>query len=170
MTVKRRLALSNVIMIVIPVVITLCTGLLCLAEIYMTLKYSNGFGFESGSEFYNISHAVSGRVDEIFEDGTDVQSKLKSIGNVIDTSSTYLQAYENDQLIYSTGNSDVISENLMRSAKNAGNRSFVSDGKKELLHLNMSVLPMLMIFGMGILAGALGSVRGIQKCLEKVQK
>lgn len=38
---------------------------------------------------------------------------------------------------------------------------------KELLHLNMSVLPMLMIFGMGILAGALGSVRGIQKCLEK---
>lgn len=134
MTVKRRLALSNVIMIVIPVVITLCTGLLCLVGIYMTLKYSNGFGFESGSEFYNISQAVSGKVDEIFEDGTDVQQKLKSIGSVIDTSSTDLQVYKDNQLIYSAGNTDVIAENLMFSAKSAGNRSFVADGKRELYY------------------------------------
>lgn len=43
----------------------------------------------------------------------------------------------------------------------------VMNGVKELLHLNIAVLPMLVIFGLGILAGALGSVRGIQKCLEK---
>lgn len=134
MTVKRRLALSNVIMIVIPVVITLCTGLLCLAGIYITMEYSNGFGFESGSEFYNISQVVSDKVDEIFEDGNNVQWKLKSIGNVIDTSSIDFQVYKDNQLIYCKGNTDVIRENLKISAKNAGSSSFVADGRNELYY------------------------------------
>lgn len=38
---------------------------------------------------------------------------------------------------------------------------------KELLHLNLKVFPMLVIFGLGIIFGALVSVKGIQKCLEK---
>lgn len=38
---------------------------------------------------------------------------------------------------------------------------------KELLHLNFKVFPMLVIFGLGIIFGALVSVKGIQKCLEK---
>lgn len=38
---------------------------------------------------------------------------------------------------------------------------------KDLLHLNFKVLPMIAVFGFGILFGALVSVKGIQKCLEK---
>lgn len=38
---------------------------------------------------------------------------------------------------------------------------------KDLLHLNLKVLPMIIVFGFGILFGALVSVKGIQKCLEK---
>lgn len=38
---------------------------------------------------------------------------------------------------------------------------------KELLHLNFSVFPMLVVFGVGIIFGALVSVKGIQKSLEK---
>lgn len=43
----------------------------------------------------------------------------------------------------------------------------VLSGVKEILHLNFSVLPMILIFGLGIITGALLSVKGIQKCLEK---
>lgn len=38
---------------------------------------------------------------------------------------------------------------------------------KELLHFNLSVFPMLIVFGLGIIFGALVSVKGIQKSLEK---
>lgn len=38
---------------------------------------------------------------------------------------------------------------------------------KELLHLNFGVFPMLVVFGAGIIFGALVSVKGIQKSLEK---
>lgn len=38
---------------------------------------------------------------------------------------------------------------------------------KELLHLNFKVFPMLVVFALGIVFGALVSVKGIQKSLEK---
>lgn len=38
---------------------------------------------------------------------------------------------------------------------------------KELLHFNFSVLPADIVFGVGILIGAVSSVKGIQVCLEK---
>lgn len=38
---------------------------------------------------------------------------------------------------------------------------------KELLHLNLSYFPALMVFGLGIIAGAVTVVRGIKVCLEK---
>lgn len=38
---------------------------------------------------------------------------------------------------------------------------------KELLHFNFSVLPAVIVFGVGILTGAVSSVKGIQVCLEK---
>jgi len=43
----------------------------------------------------------------------------------------------------------------------------VIDAVKEILHLNFKVIPMTLIFGLGILFGALVSVKGIQKGLEK---
>ena len=43
----------------------------------------------------------------------------------------------------------------------------VINGVKELLHLHFAVLPMIIVFGVGIICGALVSVRGIQKSLEK---
>ena len=38
---------------------------------------------------------------------------------------------------------------------------------KELLHLNLSYFPALMVFGLGVIAGAVTVVRGIKVCLEK---
>lgn len=38
---------------------------------------------------------------------------------------------------------------------------------KELLHLNLSYFPALMVFGLGVIAGAVTVVKGIKVCLEK---
>ena len=43
----------------------------------------------------------------------------------------------------------------------------VINGVKEILHFNLKVLPMIFVFGLGIIFGALVSVKGIQKSLEK---
>ena len=43
----------------------------------------------------------------------------------------------------------------------------VISGVKDFLHLKLAVFPALCIFGLGVITGALGVVRGIKNCLEK---
>ena len=42
----------------------------------------------------------------------------------------------------------------------------VMNAVKEVLHLNFKVIPMVIVFGLGIIFGARASVKAIQKCLE----
>ncbi len=135
MTVKKRLAVSNIIMIVIPVVITLLVGCVCLGGIYLTLHASNGFGFESSGDFYTTSVAVSDKLYEIFEHGSsDAQARLKAIGNIIDKNTTYVQVYENGNDFYTVGNETIADRSLMESVKSIGSTAFVSSENTQVYY------------------------------------
>lgn len=139
MTVKKRLTISNIIMIVIPVVITLLVGVICLGGIYITLHNSNGFGFENSGEFYNTSQAVSSKMYEIFEhSGKDTKNRLKAIGNIIDKKTTFVQVYENGNDFYKAGNIKIADKTLISSAKSIGSNAFVSNEKAELYYYKES--------------------------------
>ncbi|MDO4362924.1 MAG: HAMP domain-containing sensor histidine kinase [Clostridia bacterium] len=135
MTVKKRLAISNIIMIIIPVVITLFVGLICVGVVYVTLQNTNGFGFESYDEFYNASRTVSDRMYEIFEHGSESsKDRLEFIGNIIDKNTTFVQVYENGKNFYMAGNEELKDANLMESAKSVGTNSFVSNIDHQLFY------------------------------------
>lgn len=103
MTVKKRLTISNIMMIAIPVVITLFVGIICLGRVYVTLHNSNGFDFENSSEFYYTSQSVSSKMYEIFEHSSkDTKAWLEAIGNIIDKKTTFVQVYENGKDFYKT--------------------------------------------------------------------
>ncbi len=139
MTVKKRLAISNIIMIVIPVVITLLVGVICLGGIYITLHNSNGFGFENSGEFYNTSQAVSSKMYEIFEHSSDdTKTRLEAIGNIIDKNTTFVQVYENGKDFYKAGNEKIADKALTSSAKSIGSNAFVSNEKSELYYYSES--------------------------------
>ena len=38
---------------------------------------------------------------------------------------------------------------------------------KELLHLNLKYLPMLIVFGLGVIAGVIAIIKSVKNCLEK---
>lgn len=139
MTVKKRLAISNIIMIIIPVVITLMVGLSCVGVIYYTLQNSNGFGFENYDEFYNMSRTVSDRMYEVFEHGSkSSKERLEFIGNIIDKDTTYVEVYENGSEFYTVGNNSLKDSRLMESAKAVGTNSFVSNIDHQLFYYTES--------------------------------
>ena len=45
MTIKRRLFLSNVLMIVVPALVTALTGLLCMVMVVSVLRQGSGLGY-----------------------------------------------------------------------------------------------------------------------------
>lgn len=135
MTVKKRLAISNIIVIVAPVIITLLIGSICLGAVYLTLNNSNGFGFENSGEFYNTSQAVSGKMYEVFEHGSeDTKSRLEAIGGVIDKNTTFVLVYENGKEFYKVGNEKIADKTLMSSASDIGGNAFVSNEKHEIYY------------------------------------
>lgn len=135
MTIKKRLAVSNIIMIIIPVLITLLVGSICLGVIYLTLYHSNGFGFENGGEFFATSRAVSSVIHEVFENGSkDMKARFETIGNVIDKNTTFVQVYENEKDFYKVGNENIADKALMSSAKQIGSNAFVSNESHQLYY------------------------------------
>ena len=50
MTIKRRLFLSNVLMIVVPALVTALTGLLRMVMVVSVLRQGSGLGYEEGGE------------------------------------------------------------------------------------------------------------------------
>ena len=135
MTVKKRLNISNIIMIVVPVVVTALVGVICLGTAWLTLNRSNGFGFESGDDFYRTSRAVSGKMYEIFEHNpSDAKNKLHAVGGIIDKKTMFVQVFENGEDFYHSGNADMAYTALMDNAKELGSGSFVSNGKHQLYY------------------------------------
>ena len=63
MTVKKRLVISNVLMILVPVIITALIGLICVSVIWISVKYGTGLGFKDSEDFYKASQGISALVE-----------------------------------------------------------------------------------------------------------
>ncbi len=58
MTIKKRLLLSNILMIVVPVLAALAAGACCIALLWLMLRIGNGLPLEDSGEFSWASRAV----------------------------------------------------------------------------------------------------------------
>ena len=140
MTVKKRLAISNIIMILAPVFITLLVGILCLASIYLAMYRSNGLGFSDSNDYYKTVQVVSDKMYEIFEHSRGSRlDRLKATSALIDKNSMYMLVYEDGRVFFEEGNSDLRDSDLISAAKLINEKSFVSDDNCQLYYYNADV-------------------------------
>lgn len=135
MTIKKRLAVSNLIMILVPVCITLLVGLLCLGAVYWSLHTTTGFGFESSKQFYATGQAASAAMHEVFERGSaDAKDRLQAIGTVIDPSTTYVEVQMDGSDFYRVGDSSMADPALMTAARQIGSGAIVSGQRHQMYY------------------------------------
>ncbi|MGN0286674.1 MAG: sensor histidine kinase [Atopobiaceae bacterium] len=73
-TIRHRLAVSNVLMIVVPVVIAALAGGVCLLVIYNTMHAGSGVGLGDEGDFYWTGQAASELVEKDTKQGADSAS------------------------------------------------------------------------------------------------
>ena len=135
MTVKKRLAVSNIIMIIAPVCITLLVGLLCFVAVYFTMHSSNGLGFSDTNKFYSTIQVASDAMYEVFEHGRENRrERLDIMSTLIDKNSMYMLVYENGEIFYESGNSSLKDKALMDAATDIKDKAFVSDDNCQLYY------------------------------------
>ena len=128
MTIKKRLAVSNLLMLLIPVAVVLVAGIVFLAILFSIIS-SNGFRF--GEErFYDHKDEIMTLIGDCLDSDTPTDS-LNGLIDSAGQANMRIIVAENGQILYEEGNSSASDEKLL--AMTAGGEGlFVSDDIRQL--------------------------------------
>lgn len=131
MTVRKRLFLSNLLMILVPVVATALIGVLCVSLIWFSLLHGSGFGADDREDFAYASMAVSETVERTIERNGD----LSSLEGILDGDGMALKVLEGDRVFFSYGKEASGDRELMAAAEALGEGSTITrDGRSLYIH------------------------------------
>lgn len=104
MTIKRRLSLSNVLMIIVPVAVTALIGIVCIGIIWLAVINGAGLGLTSREDFERASMAVAEIVEHRIEDKNGAaDAYLSSFESMLDENGMTMTVTRGGESIYSHG-------------------------------------------------------------------
>ena len=140
MTIKKRLIISNILMILVPVCITLLIALGCVGGIWYTLSHGTGLGFDDSKDFFQASQSMSPLVEEALKGSTDEQTaKLSALGSLLDRGAMSLTVEKDGQTFYSYGTSENRDPDLVKAADVLGNNGILSSNQRNLFARTMTI-------------------------------
>lgn len=121
MTIKRRLFLSNILMIAVPIMATAVVGLLCIGFIW--ISFINGFGIEvHDQEDFDIVCAL---VSEKVENAIKKDSDFSALEPLLDSNGMTVRICSGTNVLYSYGKQNT-DEALYTAANSLGNGATVT--------------------------------------------
>lgn len=133
MTIKKRLAVSNIIMIAVPVIITVIIGVISIGAVYFTLYHSNGFGFDDSENFYKVSQSIAAAADEAIE-GSDENAlkRLEIISNTLNADHNSLIVLKDNAPFYRFGAAVTDDDHLLSAIDRIDGDGFVSSKDRQV--------------------------------------
>ena len=148
MTIKRRLFLSNLMMILVPVLIAVMVGSACLSLVFEVLKHGTSFGLEDSGEFYWASQGAVELVEQYLEESSGGNigdaEETDTLETLLDTGFMRMEITENGRLVYAYGEEEPEDRKLIQAAQlldetgsvaSSGNRSIFqaieTEGERE---------------------------------------
>lgn len=135
MTVRKRLALSNILMIFVPVIATMLIGLLCIGFIWVTVINGAGLDVHDTEDFNRVCHAVT----EIIEHKLKDTDSLSSLESLLETNGMTVRVLCKENLIYTYGNTAENDALLVAAADSLGGDVSVSKEGRNLYRANEMV-------------------------------
>lgn len=140
MTVKKRLFLSNILMLAVPIFITALIAAGCVGAIWFTFTHGTGIGFEDSVDFYRASAGISLLAEKSLRSEPDQRlSNLTSISSFLDRGSMSLEIISGGMSYYTYGHSTNEDSALLKAVAVLGNEGTVSSGGRSLLAHNVNV-------------------------------
>lgn len=129
MTIKKRLFISNILMIVIPVLAALLAGVCCIALLWLMLQNGGGLPLEDSGDFSWASRAVVKLVSRSLEEG----EPLDVLGETLQANGLRLTVLSGEETVYAWGGEQPDDIRLFQAAESlGGTRALVSAGEHSL--------------------------------------
>lgn len=131
MTVRKRLFLSNILMILVPVIAMLLIGILCVAFIMVSLLGGAGLGLEDRGQFEYVYMAFI----EVLETGLETGTDLSALEKMLDGNGMTVTVIQDGSVFYHYGKEKDNDGVLLDAASFLGSDAFlVQDGRSLLVH------------------------------------
>ncbi|MGI6108875.1 MAG: ATP-binding protein [Eubacteriaceae bacterium] len=134
MTVKKRLFISNMLMLLVPIVVTVLIALMCLGFIWYSVTNGTGLSFEDSGDFMQVSQEASAVIEKALQADTEETrlSRLDAVSGFLDKSAMTLIIDENGAPWYGNGDEKDDDNTLIQAADALGGTSTVSNGYRSL--------------------------------------
>ena len=139
MNIRRQLALSNLMMILVPVLTAILALLGCLAMLWFVVQRGSGMGVDDVSDFNWLSRMAVSYVGDII-DGNDIDTSPDPLVQLLDANTMYLTVSRNGDDLYKHGTEDMFSASMLEAARAIDSEEVIlsSDGRSlYLARLNM---------------------------------
>ncbi len=133
MSIKTRLAVSNILMILVPVCITVLIALGCLVFIWAAAVHGTGLGFEEKEDFFQASKGFTKIVSEALEGTPQAQkAHLEQLSKVLDESAVSLLILQDGAEFYSYGSLFPADRLLLEAAAVMGETGAIANEERSL--------------------------------------
>ena len=133
-TIKNRLVISNILMIIVPVVITSFLGIICAGILWFVVTSGTGLGFNDSEDFYKASRGISMIIEKSLKEDkhANLVEDLARISGILDKNAMALSVDSSGQTLYQYGRATEVDGILMEAEAILGGKGFVSNGTREL--------------------------------------
>lgn len=129
MTIKKRLLISNILMIVVPVIAAVAAGICCIALLWLMLQNGGGLPLEDSGDFSWASRAVVKLVSRSLEEG----KSLDTLGETLQANGLRVTVCSGGETVYIWGEDQPDDARLLQAAESlGGTRALVSAGEHSL--------------------------------------
>jgi len=134
MTIKKRLVISNILMIIVPVIVTVLIGLACVGVIWYTVIHGTGIGIEHSKDFFLASQGISKMAEHALEGATPAEQidHLAKLSQILDQNVILLQVSADGESLYRFGSDSTADSALLNAVNELNGEGFVSSGTREL--------------------------------------
>lgn len=128
MTIRKRLFLSNILMIFLPAIITVFIGLICVGVIWITVVGGVGLDLHDAEDFNRVCLAITESMEHKLDRGAD----LVSLNTLLENNGMTAQVFRGDTEVYSFGTTYENDDRLKTAAEMLTGNSIVSQNGRSL--------------------------------------
>ncbi|MDD4699768.1 MAG: HAMP domain-containing sensor histidine kinase [Oscillospiraceae bacterium] len=134
MTIKKRLVVSNILMILVPVFITIVIAAASVGIIWFTVTNGSGIGFEDSESFYRLAPGIASTIEKSLKDTPNNHKldELPELARLLNNRTIALSVKTEDETIYSYGEKSDSDSTLLNGISEIGGEGYISNGTREV--------------------------------------
>lgn len=132
MKIKRQIELSNLLMVIVPVIATVLAGIVCAFVLWAVAQHGSGVGVDDASDFGWLARLTVSYVSDVIS-GKDDGGQPDPLSRLLDANTMYMMVTREGETVYEYGTKSMYDGNMLEAGSAVEGASVIlSQGSRSL--------------------------------------